>query len=408
MAEVTIAALSEAGALTFGDGYRTKRAQHGRPGYRILRVADVADGRVDLDGPDFVSEEYQCAIGPKLSQAGDVLLTTKGTVGRVAIFPADVEQVVYSPQLCFFRVTDPKTIDPRFLAYWFKSEAFVRQASHRANNTDMAAYINLRDIASLSLDLPDAPRQKAIAEVLGALDDKIAANVRMIGGLTALEAAMFRRIEARAVGTRRLDGIATLTKGYSYRSAELVPSDAALVTLKSITRDGQFAHRGFKEFAGGPRSAQVVAAGDIIIAQTDLTQAAEVVGRAVRVPKVDEYAQLVASLDLIVVRSLGEVPNAYLLGALRSERFREHCRARTSGTTVLHLARGAAESYEVPIASTEVVRQYSDEAGARARLADALAQENRRLTMTRDELLPSLMSDKIRVKDAEKSVDGVL
>ena len=168
MAEVTIAALSEAGALTFGDGYRTKRSEHGRPGYRILRVADVADGRVDLDGPDFVSDEYQRAIGSKLSQAGDVLLTTKGTVGRVAIFPADVEQVVYSPQLCFFRVTDTSTIHPRFLAYWFKSEAFVRQASHRANNTDMAAYINLGDIASLSLDLPGSSEQQAIAEVLGA------------------------------------------------------------------------------------------------------------------------------------------------------------------------------------------------------------------------------------------------
>lgn len=408
MAEVTIGSLADAGALWFGDGYRTKRSEHGTPGYRILRVADVADGRVDLDGPDFVSDQHERAIGPKLSQAGDVLLTTKGTVGRVAIYPNEAERVVYSPQLCYFRVADRDVIDARFLSYWFKSPAFVRQASHRANNTDMAAYINLRDVASLRVDLPSIRDQRAVAEVLGALDDKIAANERVIDGLTALDSSLFKRLEAMALSTRRLDEIANLAKGYSYRSAELGPSDTALVTLKSIGRDGQFAHRGFKEFVGEPRNAQFVSPGDIVVAQTDLTQAAEVVGRAVRVPAIDAYARLVASLDLIIIRSAGDIPNAYLLGALRSPPFREYCKARTSGTTVLHLGSGAADSYEVPLAPAEEIRQYSEEAEARAGLADATDRENRRLAVTRDELLPLLMSGKVRVKDAEKSVEGVL
>lgn len=205
MVEVTIGALAEAGALTFGDGYRTRRPEHGRPGYRILRVADVADGRVQLDGPDFVSDRYLQAIGPKLSQAGDVLLTTKGTVGRVAIYPKNAESVVYSPQLCYFRITDIGVIDARFLGYWFKSAAFARQASHRANNTDMAAYINLRDIASLSIDLPSIRDQHAVAEVLGALDDKIAANQRAAAVADQLVRA---RYEALGGDSVLLDSIA--------------------------------------------------------------------------------------------------------------------------------------------------------------------------------------------------------
>ena len=48
------------------------------------------------------------------------------------------------------------------------------------NNTDMAAYINLADIRSLILRLPDLDEQRAIAEVLGALDDKIAANTKIV------------------------------------------------------------------------------------------------------------------------------------------------------------------------------------------------------------------------------------
>src|SRR3954465_3042013 len=166
MSKVSLSELRARGILDFGDGYRTKRSEHGQPGFRILRVADVADGDVRTTGPDFVSAVHAQAIGSKLSQPGDVLLTTKGTVGRVAIYPHNAEQVVYSPQLCYFRVRNEKVLHPRLLAYWFKSGAFLEQAAHRANNTDMAAYINLRDIASLTLDLPDVDKQRAITEVL--------------------------------------------------------------------------------------------------------------------------------------------------------------------------------------------------------------------------------------------------
>src|SRR5690606_22250760 len=104
MAEhVTIAALMQRGILTMGDGYRTKRSEHGQPGHRIIRVADVRDGNVFLDGDDLVSDEYTPQMGAKVAIPGDVLLTTKGTVGRVAVMPATDEPAVYSPQLCYFR-----------------------------------------------------------------------------------------------------------------------------------------------------------------------------------------------------------------------------------------------------------------------------------------------------------------
>ena len=177
---VTMAELVAEGVLSFSDGYRTKRAEHGQPGFRILRVADVADGSISPDGEDFVSADYESAVGSKRAQVGDVLLTTKGTVGRVAIMPALDEELVYSPQLCYFRVHQEQRLNRRWLSYWFKSADFLRQAAHRTNNTDMAAYINLADIRSLRLPSTPIQEQRAIAEVLGALDDKIAANSRLM------------------------------------------------------------------------------------------------------------------------------------------------------------------------------------------------------------------------------------
>jgi type I restriction enzyme, S subunit len=63
-------------------------------------------------------------------------------------------------------------------------------------------------------------------------------------------------------------------KGSSYTSAELIGSDTALVTLKSFARGGGYRPEGLKSFAGKYKAEQVVSPGEIVIACTDVTQAA--------------------------------------------------------------------------------------------------------------------------------------
>lgn len=100
----TIGELAEQNIIEFGDGYRTKRSEHGKPGLRILRAGDVRDFQLLPAGDDYVSADYSRQVGGKASKPGDVVMTTKGTVGRVAVVGAHTEQVVYSPQICYFRV----------------------------------------------------------------------------------------------------------------------------------------------------------------------------------------------------------------------------------------------------------------------------------------------------------------
>ncbi|QTR06366.1 hypothetical protein J7S33_24140, partial [Saccharothrix algeriensis] len=60
-------------------------------------------------------------MGAKVSRWGDIVLTTKGTVGRVTIIPTGSPEFVYSPQVCFFRVTEGARLESKYLHYWFKS-----------------------------------------------------------------------------------------------------------------------------------------------------------------------------------------------------------------------------------------------------------------------------------------------
>src|SRR5207253_1678655 len=85
-------------------------------------------------------------------------------------------------------------------------------------------------------------------------------------------------------------------KGRSYKSEELIESDTALVTLKSFARGGGYRPDGLKSFAGTYKPEQVVKPGELVIACTDVTQAAEVIGRPAIVRGTAGYRTLVASL----------------------------------------------------------------------------------------------------------------
>lgn len=174
----TLGELCTRGWLHLGDGYRTKRAEHGRPGLRILRAGDVQVDSIVPAGEDFVSAEFKRSIGHKASEPGDIVMTTKGTVGRVAVVPDGMEQVVYSPQLCYFRVTESDQLVPAFLSAWFRSEDLQRQAAVRMFKSDMAPYINLQDIQSMVVPMVPAAEQRRIGDAQSVLEQAAHAAAR--------------------------------------------------------------------------------------------------------------------------------------------------------------------------------------------------------------------------------------
>jgi type I restriction enzyme S subunit len=402
MPDVTLGELNDSGVLTFGDGYRTKRPEHGSPGFRILRVADVNEGRVRPHGGDFVRREFTRAIGSKLSQPGDVLLTTKGTVGRVAIFPADAEQVVYSPQLCFFRVLDESVILPRYLAYWFESESFRIQASHRANNTDMAAYINLKDIRSLRVALPDINSQRGIAEVLEAFDYKVAANHRVVevaGGL--VNARFARAVEGIQFGPETFDDLARVGGGATPKTSVehywggdvlwATPTDVTGLSAPYLTTTRRMITRPGLDSCSSP----LYPAGSVLMTSRATIGAFAIAGQPMAVNQ-----------GFIVVNAKDPDLQWWLFHEMRArvDEFLTHA----NGATFLELPRGRFKQLRVRRPTATAAREFANAVRPLHKLSAQILLENVGLAHARDELLPLLMSGRVRIKDAEKVVEETL
>jgi type I restriction enzyme, S subunit len=178
--------------LYIGDGYRAKNEEFSERGIPFARVSNVVDQHINIQDADLFPEKDLWKVGNKISQTGDVVFTSKGTVGRFAFVDQHTPRFIYSPQLCFWRVLNPSIIYPRFLYYWMQGKEFLDQFSGVKGQTDMADYVSLTDQRRMFITLPTLHKQIEIASTIEPLESKIELNRKMNQTLEAMARAIFK------------------------------------------------------------------------------------------------------------------------------------------------------------------------------------------------------------------------
>jgi type I restriction enzyme S subunit len=142
---------------------------------------------------------------------------------------------------------------------------------------------------------------------------------------------------------------------------------------------------------------------------TDVTQAADVIGRPAIVKSDSFCSKLVASLDVGIIRPRGDgrLATPYLYSLMLTPGYVQHVLGYTSGTTVLHLAKDATAKFPLPIPGAAIANHYCRLAGSILQQIDASDRQSELLAKTRDTLLPKLISGEIRIPDAEKLLEEV-
>jgi type I restriction enzyme S subunit len=194
--EYMVRELQEIGQLLVEDGnhgeYRPRRDEFCKEGTVFIRAADMDRGRVLFDSASKINGTAVARIHKGIGVGGDVLPSHKGTVGKLAMVPLDALPFVCSPQTTFWRSLNHDTIDRRYLYAYMHSPNFRQQLDSRKGETDMADYVSLTAQREFSVLLPPIADQRAIAHILGSLDDKIELNQRMNETLEAMARAIFK------------------------------------------------------------------------------------------------------------------------------------------------------------------------------------------------------------------------
>ena len=332
--------------------------------------------------------------------------------------------------------------DQKFLFYYMASEPFIDFATSSSNGTRMPR-ARWKYVSQYKIQLPPLNEQHTIAHILGTLDDKIELNRQINETLESVAKLLFKSwfvdfdpVQAKMEGrwhrgeslpglpahlydffsdrfvdselgqipdgwdVKKLNDVADMTRGRSYRSTDLSDSSVALVTLKSFNRGGGYRSEGLKPYTGPHKPEQIVKPGEVIVSCTDVTQNAEVIGRSAMVRSNPRYSHLIASLDIMIVRpNKHYISNEFLYLLSSTPAFTNHAYSYTTGTTVLHLAKDAIPSFRFVLPSSEITLAFGEIAKDIFSRIFSLEKENYTLTELRNALLPKLIFGELSVRN---------
>ncbi|TAK37647.1 MAG: restriction endonuclease subunit S [Lysobacteraceae bacterium] len=412
-------------------------------GVPVIRGQNLSERWV---GGDFVyvSQEKADRLRTNTAKPGDIVFTQRGTLGQVSLVPAEPYDTYVISQSQMKLTVDESKADPVYVYYAAKSHDFISQIQDNAVAAGVP-HINLGLLRAMTIPVPGLHEQRSIASTLSSLDDRID-NLRQANStLEAIAQALFKSwfvdfdpVRAKAEGREpegmdaataalfpsefedlefgpipkgwmltKISAVAELIKGCSYKGAGLRESEGAFMfNLGCFNAIRTFATENIKRYTGAYRDRHVVRGGDLIMANTDMTQHRQILGRALFVPTGYDPAFVSHHVFKVVVkRPSADVWKRYLFFAFQQSAFRERAVGHATGTTVLALARDSAELCPVIEPTNRVLASFD---GVVAPLLCKIEKNLKlvsALEQLRDTLLPRLISGKLRLSDAETLVD---
>jgi len=140
----------------------------------------------------FLSEEKALEFERSKVKLGDLIFTCWGTIDQVGLvdkrspYP---EYIISNKQMKL--TPNPDRADSLFLYYLFSSPEMTERIRNQGIGSSVPGF-NLGQLRSMRIRLPSLPEQRAIARILGSLDDKIELNRSMNGTLEAMAQAIFK------------------------------------------------------------------------------------------------------------------------------------------------------------------------------------------------------------------------
>jgi type I restriction enzyme S subunit len=191
----------------------------------------------------FITEDKAREFERSTVKHGDLIFTCWGTIDQVGLIDERShyeEYVISNKQMKM--TPDPAMADSRFLYYQFSSPKIRNWIIDNGIGSSVPGF-NLGMLKSIELNIPPLPEQKAIAHILGTLDDKIELNRKTNETLEAMAKALFKSwfvdfdpVRAKAEGrpTGLPDEISDLFPD-SFEDSELgeIPSGWRVGTIES-------------------------------------------------------------------------------------------------------------------------------------------------------------------------------
>jgi type I restriction enzyme S subunit len=403
-------------------------------GFPLVTGKCIKGGRLNVDAAYLISEvDHQKVISRSRAIKGDLLFANIGnSVGEVCLINEEVD--ISIKNLALFRPS--KELDGVFLLAYLRS----RRVQDYIRNTILGSaqpFIGLGTLRGFPVPLPPITEQRAIAHILGTLDDKIELNRKTNETLEAMAKALFKswfvdfdpvRAKAEGRSTGLPDEINDLFPA-SFEDSELgeIPSGWECCSFTQLVEviSGGTPKTSIDEYWNGSINwfsvVDAPSGCDCWVIQTE---------KSITPQGLDNCSSKLLPTSTTIISARGTVGKVCLTGqdmamnqscyglrskAANSEYFCfyltkslvEILEARAHGSVFSTITRDTLDGVSTISPSLEVIKSFNGIAGSLLGKIKNNLEENRILGNQRDVLLPKLISGEIRIPDAEKMLEEV-
>ncbi|MDE2747617.1 MAG: restriction endonuclease subunit S [Chloroflexota bacterium] len=389
--------------------------------YSLIRSQNVYNDGFRRDGLAFIGEHHADALENVEVFEGDVLLNITGdSVARVCQVPMDALPARVNQHVAIVR-PGSAVLDPEYLRYYLVSADMQTLLLSWAGSGSTRNALTKGMIESLEIPLPPLPEQRAIAHILGTLDDKIELNRRMNETLEAMARALFKSWFVD------FDPVRAKMEG---RDTGLPPHIAALFPDRLVTSELGEIPEGWevKELGEVARQCRSVVKPEEIDAESPyialehmpkrciaLTQWSNADGLASNKFKFEQgdilFGKLrpyfhkvgvaplsgVCSTDIVVMRPNSNLWFGFVLGHTSSPEFVDYTDATSTGTRMPRTNWSDMSRYTIALPSMEVSKAFTELVEPCVNRIVSATHESHSLAAQRDALLPGLVSGAVKV-----------
>jgi len=413
-------------------------------GIPVISGAHLHGFRVEDGNFNFITEDHAERLKNSNVFRGDVIFTHAGNIGQVAYVPQDsqYERYVISQRQFYLRCK-PDIADPAFITYFFHSAEGQHKLLANASQTGVPSIAQPSSyLKTIELLLPPLAEQRAIAHILGTLDDKIELNRKQNETLEAMARALFKawfvdfepvraKMEGRWQRGQSLPGLPAhlydlfpdrlveselgeIPEGWEWvpasRLIEFNPPEplrkgtvAPYIEMSALPTSGSWPEPPvLRPFGSGMRFRN----GDTLLAR--ITPCLEN-GKTAFVQCLPDNAVGWGSTEFIVMRPRHPVPKEFGYLLARDDAFRAHAIRSMTGTSGRQRVQAdSVAAFPVAMPSNEDLwQEFARVVSPAFKSIKANAETVETLAQLRDTLLPKLISGEMRVPDVDRFMEAM-
>jgi type I restriction enzyme S subunit len=368
----------------------------------FLNTGNIVNDSFDLASCDFISEKKDALLRKGKLLRKDIVLTTRGTVGSVAYYNANIkyEHVRINSGMVIIRCGEE--LSPQYIYHLLKSPLLKSQYLLYSSGAAQPQ-LPIKDLRRIKLPIPKLNIQKKIAAALSAYDDLIENNKRRTALLEKMAEEIYREwfVRMRFPGHAQAKFEKGVPEGWDILSIDDISSEIRKSIKKKDLSD-KLRYLGLEHIPRKSISITDFAMADSV--QSDKLLFKE---RDILFGKIRPYLHKVAiagfsgacSSDTIVIRPKSRKYEAFLLFTVFSETFVDLASVASKGTKMPRADWNFLKKLKIKVPNDDLLEQFQNRFDVMFSELVILSKTIQLLATSRDRFLNRLISGKLPVEN---------